>query len=375
MPEAEAEVEEEEEEEEEEAPALATNIVVVDDVPAQAPSGEAGASSSAGDSSQKKVPRWVLSDEAKRALEAVYQQRRFPTLAMREKLSTDLGGTLRQIQVWFQNRRQRDHRAHLDNPMPMGMPRAWGWGMGQGYPPGMMPPTCDGGAYMHAMAAQHPSPMMFAHPQQYGGGMMQPPHSPGGSAFAPPPSCTYGGHPNSHPNGHPSGLPSAAAYPHATAHRAPAGPAGGQSPLLAHAQPHNAHAQQPTQQAPAVLSVNGQLYQAMPNQQAPPPMPPHPGHAVHQQQPAHHGADPFHQAAPIHAHHQQLTAHAHAIAAQYGQGPLPGPSGVGGPAPQQSSNQLAPLPSMPPLAPLPSLQSLQTLQPPPHIGGAGVHSG
>ncbi|KOO29813.1 homeobox-domain-containing protein [Chrysochromulina tobinii] len=60
---------------------------------------------------RKKVnQRWVLSDEAKRALEAVYNERRFPTLAMREELAQELGGSLRQVQVWFQNRRQRDHR-------------------------------------------------------------------------------------------------------------------------------------------------------------------------------------------------------------------------------------------------------------------------
>ena len=65
-----------------------------------------------------KIPRWVPSEEARRRMEAVFQQYKFPTLAMREQLSAELGGTLRQVQVWFQNRRQREQRQMGD---PTGM--------------------------------------------------------------------------------------------------------------------------------------------------------------------------------------------------------------------------------------------------------------
>ena len=79
--------------------------------------------SPAGGSADKvRIPRWVPSDEARKRLEGVYQQHKFPTLMMREQLSTELQATLRQIQVWFQNRRQRDQRQQ--NAI---LPGAVGW--------------------------------------------------------------------------------------------------------------------------------------------------------------------------------------------------------------------------------------------------------
>ena len=79
--------------------------------PSVAPAGE-----------KQKVPRWVPTDEARQRMESVYQQHKFPTLVMREQLSSELGATLRQIQVWFQNRRQRDQRMAND---PMMGAMAW----------------------------------------------------------------------------------------------------------------------------------------------------------------------------------------------------------------------------------------------------------
>ena len=48
---------------------------------------------------KQKVPRWVPTDEARQRMESVYQQHKFPTLVMREQLSSELGATLRQIET------------------------------------------------------------------------------------------------------------------------------------------------------------------------------------------------------------------------------------------------------------------------------------
>ena len=53
-------------------------------------------------------PRWSLSNEGRIKMEEVYAMSRFPPTAVRERLAREVGGTLRQVQVWFQNRRQRD---------------------------------------------------------------------------------------------------------------------------------------------------------------------------------------------------------------------------------------------------------------------------
>ena len=111
-----------------------------------------------------KTPRWVLSEDAKSRLEGVYQQHKFPTLVIREQLSAELGGTLRQVQVWFQNRRQRDQRLQSDPTM-----NPWGaW-------PGWYPSDPHG---MHARGnpAQHLSLPGGGHASIYptGGGSMLP---------------------------------------------------------------------------------------------------------------------------------------------------------------------------------------------------------
>jgi len=142
---------------------------------------------------RKKVnQRWVLSDEAKRALEAVYNERRFPTLAMREELAQELGGSLRQVQVWFQNRRQRDHRPDDEATLSTGttamavggsVQPMWGFMPGHPYPLGAIPmPSMQahplGTLPMFPPSAGGASAFSVQHGPQYPGGLTP---GPGGS--------------------------------------------------------------------------------------------------------------------------------------------------------------------------------------------------
>ena len=142
---------------------------------------------------RKKVnQRWVLSDEAKRALEAVYNERRFPTLAMREELAQDLGGSLRQVQVWFQNRRQRDHRPDNEatlntTAMAVGgsVQQMWGFMPGHPYPLGAIPmPSMQAHPLrtfpMFRQSAGGASAFSVQHGPQYPGGL-----TPGPGGLAP----------------------------------------------------------------------------------------------------------------------------------------------------------------------------------------------
>uniref|UniRef100_A0A7S0Q416 Homeobox domain-containing protein n=1 Tax=Coccolithus braarudii TaxID=221442 RepID=A0A7S0Q416_9EUKA len=54
--------------------------------------------------------RWSVSRAAKAILEEVYRLERFPSTDMRRRLASDFGVSPRQVQFWFQNRRQRDRR-------------------------------------------------------------------------------------------------------------------------------------------------------------------------------------------------------------------------------------------------------------------------
>ena len=56
-------------------------------------------------------PRWAISKHAKIILEKIYQMERFPSADMRRRLAADFSVEPRQVQFWYQNRRQRDSRA------------------------------------------------------------------------------------------------------------------------------------------------------------------------------------------------------------------------------------------------------------------------
>jgi len=53
-------------------------------------------------------PRWTPSADAKALLETIFSADAFPTFAVRSKLAGQLGIDTRQVQIWFQNRRQRE---------------------------------------------------------------------------------------------------------------------------------------------------------------------------------------------------------------------------------------------------------------------------
>ena len=56
------------------------------------------------------VPRWIVPPQTRIWLEQVFATVKLPTHVHREQLAVNLGITERQIQVWFQNRRQLDRR-------------------------------------------------------------------------------------------------------------------------------------------------------------------------------------------------------------------------------------------------------------------------
>lgn len=106
-------------EEEEEANAVATLL--------------AGARGAAGASPPKTSPkasgankRWRITPKALELLECVYAQEACPSTATRDVLALQLGATPRQVQVWFQNKRQRragkakrEMDANSDNQAPI----------------------------------------------------------------------------------------------------------------------------------------------------------------------------------------------------------------------------------------------------------------
>jgi len=55
-------------------------------------------------------PRWRMSPECKLALERAYLVDKCPSLATREALAAEYDVTARQVQVWFQNKRQRSSK-------------------------------------------------------------------------------------------------------------------------------------------------------------------------------------------------------------------------------------------------------------------------
>ena len=61
--------------------------------------------------------RMQLSRDQKALLETVYAMEKLPDAALRERLGNHLGLTARQVQVWFQNRRQRSKSTPADPPV------------------------------------------------------------------------------------------------------------------------------------------------------------------------------------------------------------------------------------------------------------------
>ena len=55
-------------------------------------------------------PRWHIDRHALNVLEACFAMEQFPNVNVRKQLGNDLQVSARQIQVWFQNRRQRERK-------------------------------------------------------------------------------------------------------------------------------------------------------------------------------------------------------------------------------------------------------------------------
>jgi len=75
--------------------------------------------------------RWAPTDAQRAMLEASYKINEFPDLEARSFLARELGIEARQVQVWFQNRRQKERtrnniaprpRAKMETPVGMAMP-------------------------------------------------------------------------------------------------------------------------------------------------------------------------------------------------------------------------------------------------------------
>ena len=62
------------------------------------------------DANSRSKPRWRMSSECKDALERAYLVDKCPSLATREALAANYDITARQVQVWFQNKRQRTQK-------------------------------------------------------------------------------------------------------------------------------------------------------------------------------------------------------------------------------------------------------------------------
>lgn len=60
--------------------------------------------------------RWRIADTSKEVLEQEFRRERFPSASSRLKLAESLDVEPRRIQVWFQNRRQRDRGPPPDTP-------------------------------------------------------------------------------------------------------------------------------------------------------------------------------------------------------------------------------------------------------------------
>lgn len=59
---------------------------------------------------KQKLSRWQIGNGSLSVLEQVYQMDPFPGLDARRELAKQLSVSPRQVQVWFQNKRQRERR-------------------------------------------------------------------------------------------------------------------------------------------------------------------------------------------------------------------------------------------------------------------------
>ena len=53
-------------------------------------------------------PRWTPTETDKALLETIFVADSFPTFSVRKQLAEQLNVDSRQVQIWFQNRRQRE---------------------------------------------------------------------------------------------------------------------------------------------------------------------------------------------------------------------------------------------------------------------------
>lgn len=67
--------------------------------------------------SKARRPRWTPSEEARALLETIFSADSFPTFTVRNQLAEQLGIDSRQVQIWFQNRRQRERSKVLSGQM------------------------------------------------------------------------------------------------------------------------------------------------------------------------------------------------------------------------------------------------------------------
>lgn len=83
-----------------------------DDTTTAPPSQKSGGGAGAGKIGKTShSTRWAITKKAKLILEQIYQMERFPSSEMHRRLAEDFEVEPRQVQFWFQNRRQRDSRA------------------------------------------------------------------------------------------------------------------------------------------------------------------------------------------------------------------------------------------------------------------------
>mgnify|MGYP001170643401 CR=1 FL=1 len=98
-------------------------------------------------------PRWIIDMKTLSILEAVFSVDEFPNVDLRIRLGADLKVSSRQIQVWFQNRRQRERRLKHGLPAPS-RGRVSKGGMPVDFSPTSSPPTFPAFNYCPAISTE-----------------------------------------------------------------------------------------------------------------------------------------------------------------------------------------------------------------------------